>query len=333
MPKPSSRPSSPDSRSRVTAIRPPVATEPPPTVSGRWLIAALALTVVAAALCSYGALCLLFYQGQWQLLFHPSRAVTTTPASAGLPFDDIHFDVTDTGVPRLDGWWIPAAPQAPWSSATVLYLHGSRGSLSDCVPALAALHELGVNVFAIDYQGFGRSAGRHPTERLLDDDSAAAWAYLTHERHIPARAIVVYGDGVGATLAALLAARFAPAGVVLQDPNPTARRIFLDDARARILPLFLLQKEFLDPAADLARAHSPLPVPRLFLDVHTTPARTVPTGPFTPAFSTPAGPARNTRAQQLFELSSSPKQYFDLRRAPAGAWLATLRRFLDEVLH
>ncbi len=323
MPKPpSTRPprSSPD----------PPAAAAPPTVSSRWLLGAIALTFVLAALCAYGALCLLFYQGQWQLLFHPAHTITVTPASAGLAFDDIRFDVTTTGKPRLDGWWIPAAEpshsqSSPISStpsaaqahslaaqtpgaATILYLHGSRGSLSNCVPALAALHSLSINVFAIDYQGFGRSAGRHPTERLLDEDAVAAWTYLTDTRHIPARSIVVYGDGIGATLAARVAGRFAPAGVILQDPNPSARQIFLSDARARMVPLFLLQKEFLDPAADLARAH----VPRLFLDLHA-----------------PAGPSR---AHQLFELSSYPKQYYDLRRAPADAGLATLRRFLDEVV-
>lgn len=294
-----------DPRSSRSSSRPPAA-QAPPTVSGRWLFGAIAITFVVAAACTYGALCLLFYQGQWQLLFHPSREIHATPAGARLAFDDIRFDVTAAGMPRLDGWWIPAPGNS--ASATILYLHGSLGSLSDCVPALAALHSLGVNVFAIDYQGFGRSAGSHPTERLLDDDAVAAWTYLTDTRHIPARSIVVYGDGVGATLAARLAARFAPAAAILEDPNPPARRIFLSDARARILPLFLLQKEFLDPNADLARAD----VPRLFLDLHA--------------------PAGASRAHQLFDLSSYPKQYYDLRRAPADAWAATLRRFLDGVV-
>lgn len=284
----------------------PLAAHAPPTVSGRWLLGAIAFSLVAAAVCGYGALCLLFYQGQWQMLYHPSRTITATPATPGLAFDDIRFDVTDTGVPRLDGWWIPAQGNST-GAATILYLHGSRGSLSDCVPTLAALHRLGVNVFAIDYQGFGRSAGRHPTERLLDDDAMAAWTYLTGTRHIPARRIVVYGEGVGATLAALVAARATPAGAILQDPNPPARQIFLADPRVRILPLFLLQNEFLSPAHDLARGR----VPRLFLDRHS--------------------PAGSSRAHQLFELSSSPKRYDDLRRLPQDAWAAALRSFLNEV--
>jgi uncharacterized protein len=280
--------------------------QPPPTVSGRWLLSALALTLLAAALCAYGALCLLFYQGQWQLLFHPSRTISATPAAAGLAFQEIHFDVTETGRPRLDGWFIPANPGSPYGTDTVLYLHDAHGSLSDTVPALLALHSIGINVFAFDYRGFGRSAGAHPTERLATADSVAAFAWLTDTRRIPTRRIVVFGRGAGATFAATLAAQFAPAGAILQDPSPTARQIYLADARARIVPLWLLQNEKLDPVPDLMAAHAPL----LFLDLHGDSART----------------------RQLFNAASSPKQYFDLRAAPGSAYPATLRRFFDDVL-
>jgi pimeloyl-ACP methyl ester carboxylesterase len=278
----------------------------PPTVSGRWLLIALLITLAAAAACGYGALCLLFYQGQWQMLFHPSRAITATPADDGIAYDDIRFDVTDTGLPQLDGWWIPADPNAMYASATILYLHDARGSLSDAVPALSALHSIGINVLAIDYRGFGQSAGAHPTERLATDDSIAAWTYLTDTRRIPAQSILVEGDGVGATFAAHLAAHFSPAGAILEDPNLPARQIFESDARAQILPLFLLQKEKLDPVADLTLAH----VPRLFLDRRGNSART----------------------RQLFLASSYPKEYVDLRSVPNATVAATLRRFLDEVL-
>lgn len=280
---------------------------PPATVSARWLLTAVALTLLLAAFCGYGALCLLFYQGQWQMLFHPSRSITSTPASAGLSYNDVRFDVDEIGVPQLDGWWIPAAPRASWAADTILYLHDGAGSLSDCVSALASLHALGINVFAIDYRGFGLSVGKHPTENLATQDSIAAWTYLTDSRHVPSRDLVVYGDGTGATFAARLAAIFAPAGAIFEDPGKTARQVFTADARARILPLFLLQKERLDPTADLASSH----IPRLFLDRRDS------TG----------------RAYQLFKVSSYPKQYFDLRSAPASSMVAALRRFLDQVLH
>jgi uncharacterized protein len=279
----------------------------PVTVSGRWLLIAVVLSFAAALLCGYLTLCLLFWQGQWQLLYHPSRVITATPAKAGLAFDDIRFDVTDTGLPQLDGWWIPAGPGSAYGSATALYLHGANGSLSDTVPELARLHALGLNVFAIDYRGFGRSEGAHPTERTATADANAAWMYLTDTRGLPAQSLVVDGDGVGATFAAHLAAEFTPAGVILEDPNPPARHILLADARSRILPLFLLQNETLDATADLQSAHTP----RLFLDRLD----------------------QSDRTHHLFLVSSYPKDYFDIRVASADTVNATLRRFLDEILH
>jgi hypothetical protein len=287
--------------SRGTGVK-----EPPPTVSGQWLLAALAVTLAGAAVCGYCALCLLFYQGQWQMLFHPSRTISTTPGSVGIAFEDIRFDVTDAGLPQLDGWWMPAAPQSRYSADTILYLHGASGSLSDAVPALAELHSLGINIFAIDYRGFGRSGGRHPTERLGIDDSIAAWTWLTDTRHLPAQSIVVYGNGVGATFAAALVTRFAPAGVILEDPNLPARQTFAADPRARMVPLFLLRNETLDPATDLRSAH----LPRLFLDRR----------------------GDTDRTRDVFHASSYPKDYTDLRGAPEITVRATLRRFLDEVL-
>lgn len=283
------------------------ATEAPPVISGRWLLIAFLITIAAALLCVYLTMCLLFYQGQWQMLFQPSRTVVTTPAGAGLAWNEVHFDVTETGAPRMDGWWVPVDPGARYATDTVLYLHDGHGSLEGTVPALAHLHSVGINVFAIDYEGFGKSAGRHPTERLARADAVAAWTWLADIRKIPPGHIVVFGDGIGATFAAALGAEFAPAGVVLEDPNPPARLIFERDARARILPLWLLQNEWLDPTADLERAHGP----RLFLDRRGDAART----------------------RELFEKSSMPKEYFDLRRATEQQMDEVLKRFLDEVLH
>lgn len=278
----------------------------PATVSGHWLLTTLAIALLFAALCWYGALCLLFWQGQWQILFHPSRTISATPASIGIEYQEAHFAASYTGPPILDGWRIPSTARSQYATGTVLYLHDGRGSLSDCVPTLAALHSTGINIFAVDYRGFGHSADLHPTERSLNEDATGAWTYLTDELRIPPGRLIVFGAGVGATLAAHLGARFAPAGIILEDPNPSARQILRSDARTRLLPLWLLQKEKLDPAADLAGSH----VPRLFLDVSGNSART----------------------RQLFELASYPKQYFDLHSAPAAALPQALRRFFDDVL-
>ncbi|HET8636068.1 MAG TPA: alpha/beta hydrolase, partial [Acidobacteriaceae bacterium] len=243
----------------------------PPTVSGRWLLGAFGAVIAAAAVLVYFTLGVLFYAGQWQLVLHPTYTITTTPQAK---FEEIHFDYTETGVARLDGWWIPAdhptdedlsvgAPVGSrWAGDSVLYLHGADGSLSNYVADLDALHALGINVFAFDYRGYGKSKGPHPTEKRMNADADAAWRYLTDTRHMNPEHIVIYGTGYGASVAADLGARHAPAGVVLDGPNEPARNVISTDGRAKMLPMWLLLHEHFDPTATLKK----LEVPKLFLD-------------------------------------------------------------------
>src|SRR5580658_2412832 len=201
--------------------RPPqgMTSEPPPTVSGRWLLMAASLTLLAAAACAWLSLCILYWQGSWQLLYHPTSAITRTPVSAGLPFDPVAFAATEDGVPRLNGWWIPAPAGANYNRYTVLYLHGQTGNLGDTVDDLAALHAVGVNILAFDYRGYGQSLFAHPTEARWRQDAEWALEYLTATRHLPAGAIVVDGSALGANLALEIAAAHPElAGVVLQSP-------------------------------------------------------------------------------------------------------------------
>jgi pimeloyl-ACP methyl ester carboxylesterase len=186
----------------------------------------------------------------------------------------------------------------------VLYLHSGEGSLSNSVDDLIALHSLGINVFAFDYRGFGHSTGTRPIEQRMTEDANAAWSYLTGTRHIAPKSIVIYGTGVGASLASDLAAQGQAAGVVLDGPSETARSIIGQDERARILPLSLLLNERFDPTDALQNSS----LPKLFLDRDGAKPRT----------------------EQLYRASALPKEYFELKQ---NGYEATLRRFFDEVLH
>lgn len=266
-------------------------------VSGRWLLGAVGGIFLLAAVCAYGTLALLFYQGQWQLVLHPAKTITAVPS---MKFEEVHFDTTETGVSQLDGWWIPADPGARWGGSAVLYLHDGSGSLSDSVNDLTALHELGINVFAFDYRGFGRSVGPHPDEARMQEDAAAGFSYLLNTKKIDPGSIVVYGRGLGAALAAMLASHHSPAGLVLDEPAASGRVTIDADARAKIMPLWLLLSERFDPMDSLKS----LAVPKLFLDREDSRARTM----------------------ELYRVSASPKDYFELKGNGYGE---TLTRFFD----
>ena len=210
----------------------------PPTVSGKWLLSAGAIAIGAALLCAWATLCILFWQGSWQLLYHPASAVNRTPASANLPFESVGFATNPAGEPQLRGWWIPASSQARF---TAVYFHGADGNLGDTVNALSRLHTAGLNVFVFDYRGYGQSYFVHPSEARWREDADSAIGYLTGTRHVPANTIVLVGKGLGANLSLeVAAARADLAGVVLEEPLESPTAAVFNDARARLVPAKLL---------------------------------------------------------------------------------------------
>jgi hypothetical protein len=227
---------------------------PREVVDPRWLFRALGLTVVAAMVCAYFAVCLLVYQGGWQLMLHPSAKVDATPS---VPFEPVRFDAATTGIPRLTGWWIPAVSPTP-TTPTLLYLHDGNGSLAADVRKLTLLHRAPVNLFAFDYRGYGQSGKPHPTEARMAEDAAAALDYLVSTRHIPASTIVPLGEGLGAVFATTLARDHTelPA-FIIDNPDPDAFSRTIESSKAHLLPMSLLVQERFDLATPLASSHKP----------------------------------------------------------------------------
>ncbi|QNI34394.1 alpha/beta hydrolase [Alloacidobacterium dinghuense] len=272
-------------------------------VSGKWLLSALGIVLGVAAICAYGTLCLLFYQGSWQFIFHPSRTVRATP---DVPFQEIQFDYTETGKPQLTGWWIPAEAQGRFGSATILFLHDGRGSLSDAVLQLQSLHSIGINVFACDYRGFGKSADLHPSEASMNQDVDAAFEYLTGTRHQPAHSIVIHGVGLGAPVAASAAARHPEtAALILENISPTASTLFSADARATILPVRILTSDRFNPIKTLKK----LQTPKLFLER-----------------------GGNAPTQDAYSTATAPKLLFEVASEDWLKYPEVIQGFLDEVL-
>ena len=234
-----------------------------PLVSGRWLLWSLAAIFGGGLGLVYLTLCLLFWQGQWQILFHPKHRAQQAAATPELPLEDVRFATTEAGQPRLDGWFIPAGASARYQNQTILYLHAmTTGSLADAVPELTAVHQLGINIFAFDYRGFGKSEAARPSEQLATEDTDAAWDYLLSTRHIPAASILLYGTGLGASLAAEAAERHPEAaGLIVDDATQTAFEILNQDSRSRLIPVRFLMHDRFDPAAAL----KDLKQPKLFL--------------------------------------------------------------------
>jgi hypothetical protein len=294
MPRPASKPA------KATAPQPAL----PDVVSPIWLVKAIALTIVAALFCGYLTLCLLFYQGQWQLVLHPTRTSASPALIAGTSYELVHFGPDESATPQLTGWWIPAASGSRYASITILFLPDGNGSLVNSIPTLASLHNLGLNVFAFDYRGYGQSAPARPSQQSMTEDADSAWQYLTAARAISARRIVPYGTGIGTSLATRLAANHntIPA-LILDTPRADLLDVAIRDPRAKLLPVRLLFHE----RFPLAEPLSTLRTPKLLL-------------------------SRTTSPDQSFLRASDPRLTVEFTSPSEALYNQSLTRFLDEYL-
>jgi pimeloyl-ACP methyl ester carboxylesterase len=97
-----------------------------------------------------------------RFVFNPSAMLTRTPHDVDLPFD--HVVVTTSDGINIDGWVIlqrPGEDPSPTNSTspTLLFLHGGGGNMSDCLEKIRLFHDIGLDVFIIDYRGYGKSGG------------------------------------------------------------------------------------------------------------------------------------------------------------------------------
>jgi pimeloyl-ACP methyl ester carboxylesterase len=292
MPRPTSKPGKPT----------PPQPAPPDVVSPIWLVKAIALTIVTALLCGYLTLCLLFYQGQWQLVLHPARTSANPTSIAGIPYELIRFGPDESATPQLTGWWIPVAPGSRYAAITILFLPDGNGSLANALPTLASLHNLGLNVFAFDYRGYGQSALARPSQQTMTQDTDSAWQYLTATRAISPQRIVPYGTGVGASLATRLAATHdAIPALILDTPRADLLDVAIRDPRATLLPVRLLFHE----RFPLAEPLSTLRTPKLLL-------------------------SRTTSPDQTFLHASDPRFTVELASPSEALYTQSLIRFLDQ---
>jgi uncharacterized protein len=254
------------------------------------------VSTIVSLLCWSALAILLLNIMMWLLqpgmVFYPVRAHQATPADWGLAFEDVELTTAD-GV-DIHGWYIPY----PRGTHTLLFLHGNAGNISHRGDSIAIFNRLGLSVLIIDYRGYGRSSGR-PSEAGLYLDALAAWRYLVEDRGVEPSQILVFGRSLGAHVAADLASRERPGGVILESGFSSAR----DMARHLYPGLYrILYRRFdFDAAERLSRAQSPT------LVLHSPNDEIIP----------------YALGRRLFDAAPEPKRFVDLAGDHNSGFLAS----------
>jgi pimeloyl-ACP methyl ester carboxylesterase len=100
-------------------------------------------------------------------------------------------------------------------------------------------------VLAFDYRGYGQSATPHPSEQNMLQDAGWAYDFLTQQRGYAPDHVLIWGEGIGASVATQLTANRSTslAALMLDQPNATVVASVKADPRARILPAGLLLRD------------------------------------------------------------------------------------------
>ena len=174
-----------------------------------------------------------------------------------------HADKTQHFFPSADGKKMHA-----WlfrnnrSKDVVLYCIGRTSCITNCLENVAMLLKSGYSVFIFEYRGFGESEGygkRLPSVEGICQDGIFAFDYLVYDLKYRAENITVYGESLGAAVAAHITQTRPMSGLILQSGFASMKRIgehmmpFL-----KVYPKWLYPKVHLDTEQTLRKAHPPL---------------------------------------------------------------------------
>lgn len=232
--------------------------------------------VAALVLLAFAGGCATLDSWQREAIFQVGQAQTRWYSEA--PEGTERFDIVLANGDRVHAWYLPAPAtphSAPHEAPTALYLHGSRWNLHNSVFRFERWHQLGFNVLAIDYRGFGRSSERLPSEASAIEDVRLAFEELKRREPDAARRFV-YGHSLGGALAITLAARNAAtpedglAGLIVESSFTRIADLVRETRWGWIPVLPWLVTQRFDSASRIAEVDEPL------LVIHGTADRVIP---------------------------------------------------------
>src|ERR1051325_5179199 len=187
----------------------------------------------------YLYLCVTFalHQREYQYTLGGTRSTAEAAAAAG--FTEVKI-ATEDGE-RLDGG---GRRRAGGGRGAVLFLHGTPGTVPDQVWRLDQLKQSGLGILAIDWRGYGGSTGQ-PTELGLRADARAGFDFI--RAAAPQARIAVFGESLGTGPAVALARDRPVAGVLLNAPYASVRRLF--EMRGPPIPYPWLMRDPFDSQA------------------------------------------------------------------------------------
>jgi len=161
-----------------------------------------------------------------------------SPSDLGLSFEDQNFPIRDAHKNKpltIAAWWIPARLS---TNRCAILLHGYADAKVGSIAWAPFLHDLGINILALDLRAHGESGGIHTTAGYWErHDLSQVIDQLRAIRPNQAQKLILFGASLGAAVAAATAAgRDDLWAVVLDSPFTDYRRAIAAHIRLLGLP-------------------------------------------------------------------------------------------------
>ncbi len=192
-------------------------------------------------------------QGQW--IFSPTDRTwgNTVEMAAGMDEAWVTFDSKETGKPTKLHLLINGNDA---NKPVLLYLHGARWNVVGSAWRIERMRELGFNVVALDYRGFGKSDAEAPSEDKAYEDAQAAWLWMAQQ--YPKQPRLIFGHSLGGAIAIDLASKVSDERGTLVEGTFTSIPDVYSTLKWGWLPLGWLISQRFDSEKKVAQIDSPL---------------------------------------------------------------------------
>ena len=156
---------------------------------------------------------------------------------------------TDDGL-TITSWYRPAQKHDKF---TIVFCQGNAGHLGYRNYKVRPWLDAGYGVLMVGYRGFGNPGS--PSEQGLYNDARAAITAL-HQRGVPDKAIVLYGESMGTGVATQMATEVDAAALILESPYTSVPDVGAD--RYPMVPVKLLLRDQYNSLDKIKDVHMPL---------------------------------------------------------------------------
>jgi len=194
----------------------------------------------------YLLLILVAMLGQRRMMY-PAPKSAIVPEAPGLKL----LTIPGRDGRQIHAFYLPARS----SAATVVMFHGNGEQIADVMPLVQDLADYGLGTLAIEYPGYGLSSAYTTTEENVYADAEQAILHVQRVMGVPRERVILFGQSLGAAVAAEMATRGLGARLILL--SPFTSMVEMASKIAPILPTRLLLNDRYDTLSKASRLALP----------------------------------------------------------------------------